>query len=112
MSVTRARSMRRKMSPAEAVLWTALRGEQFRQFHFRRQVPLGPYYADFAAHGAKLVIEVDGSTHFEDAAIAYDARRDAFLRAEGYRVLRVTTVDVLTNLEGVHAAILAAVSTS
>ncbi len=96
------------MSPAEAVLWTALRSEQLKPFHFRRQLPLGPYYADFAAHGPRLVIEVDGSSHFEDAAIAYDARRDAFLGTQGYRVLRVTTHDVLTNLDGVCEAILAA----
>ena len=96
------------MSPAEAVLWTALRHEQLKPYHFRRQVPLGPYYADFAAHGPKLIIEVDGSSHFEEAAIEYDARRDDFLRRQGYRVLRVTTRDVLTNLDGVYAAILAA----
>jgi very-short-patch-repair endonuclease len=108
MSITRARSMRRRMSPAEAVLWTALRSEPFKPLHFRRQVPFGPYYADFAAHGPKLIVEVDGSDHFTDAALEYDARRDAFLRSQGYRVLRVTTRDVRTNLDGVCAAILAA----
>jgi very-short-patch-repair endonuclease len=73
-------------------------------------VPLGPYYADFASHGARLVIEVDGSGHFTDAASTYDARRDSFLSAEGYRVLRVTTLDVLHNPDGVYATILGAVS--
>jgi very-short-patch-repair endonuclease len=110
MSITRARSMRRKMSPAEAILWSALRTGTFKPHHFRRQVPIGPYFADFAAHGAKLIVEVDGSTHFEDAAVEYDARRDAFLRSRGYRVLRLTTLDVHTNLDGVLTAILAACS--
>ena len=89
---------------------SALRTAELKPHHFRRQVPLGPYYADFASHGARLVIEVDGSGHFTDAASTYDARRDAFLRAEGYRVLRVTTLDVLRNPDGVYAAVLAAVS--
>ena len=109
MSIAQARRLRRRMSPAEARLWNALRTEQLKAGHFRRQVPLGPYYADFASHRARLVIEVDGGSHFADAAQAHDARRDAFLQAEGYRVLRVTTADVLNRLEGVYAAILAAV---
>ncbi|MGV3490489.1 MAG: endonuclease domain-containing protein [Devosia sp.] len=107
MSIKRARSLRRKMSPSGAAIWTHLRHAPFEQFHFRRQVPIGPYYADFASHTVKLVVEIDGSTHFEDGAEAYDARRDAFLCARGYRVLRVTTLDVRTNLDGVLTAILA-----
>ena len=107
MSIARARSMRRKMSPAEAVLWSALRRGQFKPYHFRRQVPFGPYYADFASHACRLIVEVDGSQHFTEVAMEYDTRRDAFLRSQGYRVLHATTLDVLTNLEGVCAAILA-----
>ncbi len=108
MSITRARSMRRRMSPPEARLWNALRMEPLRALHFRRQVPLGPYYADFASHTARLIIEVDGSAHTTDDAIAYDARRTAFLAAEGYRVLRFTTLDVLHHLDAVFATLLAA----
>jgi very-short-patch-repair endonuclease len=96
------------MSPAEARLWVLLRHDTFKPHHFRRQVPLGAYYADFASHGAKLVIEVDGSGHFTDAAVVYDARRTAFINAEGYTVLRFTTLDVLQNIDGVFAAIGAA----
>ena len=95
------------MSLPEATLWNVLRADPFAPFHFRRQVQLGPFYADFASHRARLVIEVDGSQHFTDGEIAYDARRDAFLRGQGYKVLRVTTLDVLTNLDGVHSAIAA-----
>jgi len=107
MSTERARSLRRSMSPAEALVWSALKSEQLKPLHFRRQVQLGPYYADFASHGAKLVIEVDGSQHFTDEAQAHDARRNAFMHAQGYRVLRFTTLDVITNLEGVYTAVLA-----
>ena len=56
MSIARARSLRRKMPPAEARLWTLLRTPALRPHHFRRQVPLGPYYADFASHGVRLVV--------------------------------------------------------
>ncbi|MDO8358695.1 MAG: DUF559 domain-containing protein [Devosia sp.] len=107
MSITRARTLRRRMSPPEAALWNALRMEPLSALHVRRQVPLGPYYADFASHGARLVIEVDGSGHSTDAAIAYDTRRTAFLEAEGYQVLRFNTLDVLHHLDAVLTAILA-----
>src|SRR4051812_33644048 len=93
------------MPPAEARLWNMLRAEPFAAFHFRRQVPFAPYYADFASHAAKLIIEVDGSQHTEDEAIAYDARRTAFLMSRGYRVLRVQSIDVLDNLDGVYAVV-------
>ena len=79
-------------------MWNALRQLKPLGLHFRRQVPLGRYYADFACHHPRLVIEVDGETHTRPD---YDAKRDAFMRAEGYKVLRVSNVDVLHNIEGV-----------
>jgi very-short-patch-repair endonuclease len=105
---SRARSLRRRMSPPEARMWNLLRGEPFDALHFRRQVPIGPYFADFAAHGCRLVIEIDSAQHFTDAAIAYDSKRTAFLEAAGYRVLRFNTVDVLNHLGGVAELVLAA----
>lgn len=106
MSTDRARSLRKQMPPAEARLWNALRQLKPLGHHFRRQVPLGGYYADFASHAARLVIEVDGDTHGTDAARRYDAARTTFLRAEGYTVLRVTNDDVLHNIDGVIATVL------
>ena len=79
----------------------ALRDPVLRPHHFRRQVALGPYYADFASHSARLVIEVDGGAHFTDDALRRDGRRDAFIRAQGYRVLRFTSVDVFEHIDGV-----------
>jgi very-short-patch-repair endonuclease len=64
-------------------------------------VQIGPYYADFASVRAKLVIEVDGSQHTEESAIAYDERRTRLIESEGYRVLRFNTLDVLQHLDGV-----------
>ena len=74
MTIERARELRRSMSAAEARMWNLLRTAPFKALHFRRQFAIGPYYADFASFKARLVIEVDGSQHYEDAAIAYDAR--------------------------------------
>ena len=111
MSIAQARSQRRHMSPPEAKLWMLLRAEQFRRAHFRRQVPLGPYYADFASHALKLVVEVDGRQHFDDAAIVRDAKRTGYIEGQGYRVLRFTTVEVLQHIDAVGAAILAAIET-
>ena len=108
MNIALARTLRRRMPPAEARLWTLLRTEPFKAFHFRRQVPIGRFFADFASHGAKLVIEVDGSGHFTNAAQKRDAGREAFIVGQGYRVLRFTTTDVLGHLDGVGATILAA----
>jgi very-short-patch-repair endonuclease len=96
------------MSPPEAKLWNLLRSESFKAYHFRRQVPLGRYYADFASHSAKLVIEVDGAHHFEDAALEYDRDRAAFIASQGYGVLRFNTVEVLNEQDAVAGAVFAA----
>ena len=101
MSVRRARQLRKQMTPAEARMWDYLRTLKAEGFHFRRQVPLGRYYADFACHHAKLIIEVDGDTHYTRAGIDHDLERDIFLRGEGYRTIRYTNDDVLKNMDGV-----------
>lgn len=97
--VTTARRLRQEMTDAEWRIWTLLRKPPFALYRFRRQVPFHPYVADFASHGAKLVIEVDGSQHAE--AVAYDERRTRYLESRGYRVLRFWNRDVLTNIEAV-----------
>ena len=102
----RARDLRRNATDAEARLWYALR-EQLPQAKFRRQVPLGPYFADFCSHRARLVVELDGSQHAE--AVERDAARTRFLNEEGYRVLRFWNNEVLQNLDGVITAIASAI---
>ena len=106
MSVDRARILRKRMPPAEAAMWNALRSLRPLGHHFRRQVSLGRYFADFASHAARLVIELDGETHFVPGAPAYDAERDAFLHGQGYRVLRFSNHDALTNIDGVMTLVL------
>ncbi|MEQ8599040.1 MAG: DUF559 domain-containing protein [Devosia sp.] len=101
MGVERARKLRKNMSAPEAKLWFALRQLRAQGHHVRRQVPIGPFYADFASHRAKLVIEVDGETHFGGGAELGDALRTERISADGYRVVRVLNSDVMANLEGV-----------
>jgi len=98
-NIERARTLRSNPPQPERALWRLLR-EAFPEAHFRRQVPIGPYFADFASHRAKLIIELDGDTHGSEQAQRYDAKRDAFLRDAGYRILRMANRD-LQNLEGV-----------
>jgi very-short-patch-repair endonuclease len=99
--IARARSLRQNATMPERVMWGLLRELKSLGFHFRRQVPIGRYFADFACHTPGLVIEVDGDTHGSDAAQAYDGERDRFLQDEGYVVVRVSNRDVMDNRDGV-----------
>jgi very-short-patch-repair endonuclease len=81
-----ARSLRRRSTVQERVLWGALRGRRFADFKFRRQVPIGAYVVDFVCFESRLIIELDGRQHAESAA---DAARDKWLADDGYRVLRI-----------------------
>ena len=95
-AIGRARALRKTMTDAERTLWAGLR-EAFPDTHWRHQVPFGRYIADFCAHSAKLIIEVDGGQHSPEV----DASRTRFLETHGYRVLRFWNNDVLQNLSGV-----------
>jgi very-short-patch-repair endonuclease len=88
------------MTDAATKIWQRLRAHRFQGLSFRRQFPVGPFIADFVCLEARLVIEIDGGQHASDEA-AYDARRDAWLRAEGFRILRFWNNDVLNNFSGV-----------
>jgi very-short-patch-repair endonuclease len=101
-AVARSRQLRRSATDAEQQLWRALR-EKLPAAKFRWQVPFGPYHADFASHGAKLIVEVDGSQHAVEQE--RDAARTRFLNGEGYRVLRFWNNEVLGNPDGVLAVI-------
>src|SRR5437588_2005341 len=107
--VPKARRLRRDTTDAERKLWLRLRRLPVGGSHFRRQATIGPYFADFACHRSRLVIELDGGQHNEARGIAADAQRTADLNARGYRVLRFWNNDVLTDVEGVMETIAAAV---
>jgi crossover junction endodeoxyribonuclease RuvC/BirA family biotin operon repressor/biotin-[acetyl-CoA-carboxylase] ligase len=101
MANERARELRKSMSDSERKLWHALRAKQVDGARFRRQHPIGPHIVDFVCLERLLVVEVDGGQHTEDSHVASDARRDQWLAAEGYRVLRVPTTEVHANIAGV-----------
>ena len=99
-----ARAMRQQPTSAENKLWQALRAKQILGRKWRRQVPLGPYIADFFCPELRLVVEVDGATHAEGQD---DDARDAWLRARGYDVLRLWNNEVLGSFSGVQERIAA-----
>jgi very-short-patch-repair endonuclease len=92
---------RRAPTPAEAVLWDALRGRKVAGLKFRRQHALGPFVLDFCYAERRLVVEVDGSVHDDPEQRAYDAARDDHLAAYGYRTVRVTNDEVFADLAAV-----------
>jgi very-short-patch-repair endonuclease len=100
----RARALRKTLTGAEAKLWAFLRRDSL-GVRFRRQHPIGPYVADFACYPLKLVVEVDGATHAAIAGRRHDHARDAYLRREGWRVLRFANESVYQETEGVVEAI-------
>ena len=102
----RAKQLRQSMTRAETLLWRYLKAHHVDGLAFRRQVPMRGYIADFICHAAKVVVEIDGATHSTDAEIASDSRRTAFLRSEGFRVIRFTNAEVFANLDGVLETIL------
>ncbi len=105
--VSRQRQLRNKMTDAEWKMWFVLRDMNWPSAHFRRQVQIGPYYADFLSHSYKTIIEVDGSQHSGDRGREHDRVRDSFLRNLGFAVLRFQNIDVLKNSQGVHDEIAA-----
>jgi adenine-specific DNA-methyltransferase len=102
----RARSLRETSTDAEALLWFHLRDRRLANHKFRRQRPIGSYFADFACVEARLVVELDGGQHAQ--AAAYDEDRTRFMQSQGYRVLRFWNDEVLTRTKAVRERILQA----
>ena len=94
----RAQQLRREATPAERRLWRELSASGL-GVKFSRQMPVGPYIADFLCRSARLVVELDGHSH--DARPSADAERDRFMASRGLKVLRFANRDVFENLEGV-----------
>jgi very-short-patch-repair endonuclease len=97
-TIDRARQLRRGSTPAEKLLWNAVR-RRFPNYKFRRQMPIGPYFADVTCFAAHLVIEVDGGQHAQ--AGEYERSRTRFIERQGYRILRFWNNEVRDNLDGV-----------
>ena len=105
-----ARSHRRTETPAEAALWALLRNRQLLGQKFRREHPIGRYFADFYCPAARLAIEADGSSH--DGRALRDHRRDAWLRRHGVTLLRFPNAMILRHPELVLAQVRNAIARS
>jgi very-short-patch-repair endonuclease len=103
-----ARSMRRMPTSNEAKLWGLLRDRQLEGLKFRRQVPIGPYVADFMSFRHRLIVEAYGPTHLTN--VEHDQRRDAWLLGQGFRVLRFPNERIACDGHGVLMSILDAVT--
>ena len=86
------------MTDAEKRMWHRLRAHRFEGLSFRRQFSIGNYVVDFVCLESRLIIEIDGGQHSESKR---DAARDAWLRSQGFSVLRFWNNDVLSNTDGV-----------
>ena len=107
-----ARVLRKNSTDAERLLWSELRNHRLNGASFRRQVPIGGFIADFMCHAARLVIELDGGQHFSDDQEKAEAARTAVIEGKGFRVLRFSNLDVMTNRAGVLETIASAIEPS
>ncbi|MHB1381499.1 MAG: endonuclease domain-containing protein [Thermoleophilia bacterium] len=102
-----SRNLRKNSTDAERILWRRLRARQLAGYRFRRQQPVGKYIVDFVCFEKRLIIEVDGGQHAEQAAA--DSIRDNWLESQGFLVLRVWNNDAISNTDGVLELILSTI---
>jgi very-short-patch-repair endonuclease len=108
VSIAAAKRLRSNMTDSERRLWYRLCAHRLEGHKFKRQVPIGPYVVDFACLNRKIIVEVDGGQH---AFSSSDAKRDDYLKATGFLVLRFWNNDVLRNTDGVLEMIFDALET-
>jgi very-short-patch-repair endonuclease len=102
----RAKRMRSAPTDAEHRLWQVLRAKRLSSYKCKRQLPIDGYVVDFVCLQHRLIVEADGGHHGDEA----DKRRTAYLKAQGFRILRFWNNDILNNEEGVLQCILDALS--
>jgi very-short-patch-repair endonuclease len=108
-----ARQLRRAMTDAEKALWKHIRHEfAGAGTHFRKQVAIGHYVADFCCLSRRLIVELDGAIHESASARTYDGARDEALRAGGFRILRFSNSEVALDLGFVLNRIASALAAS
>jgi len=106
-----ARALRQNQTDAEALLWSRLRARQVGNLKFRRQRPIGPYFADFACMEIGLVIELDGGQHAQETGAVHDQKRSDAMTALGFQTLRFWNHEVLTETDAVLEKIVQVVET-
>lgn len=92
--------LRSTVSVIERILWSKIRNQQL-GVKFRRQHGIGKYIVDFYCPDFKLVVELDGDSHYQEGAQEYDQVRDDFMRQHDLRILRFTNIEVMNNLDDV-----------
>ncbi|HKL17464.1 MAG TPA: endonuclease domain-containing protein [Halalkalibaculum sp.] len=97
------RNLRNNQTSSERLLWSALKGRQVLKLKFRRQHGIGNYIVDFYCPALKLVVEVDGESHFTKKGMQHDLKRDQYLTDLGITVCRFNNQQIHENLEGVIA---------
>lgn len=95
----RRRELRENATEAEDILWPLLQALRQEGVIIRRQHSVGPYITDFCCPSKKLIIEIDGGVHDEEFQKEYDEERTKYLNVRGYRVVRFSNEDVITNAE-------------
>jgi very-short-patch-repair endonuclease len=106
--IERAKQLRREMTPPERAMWYILRAHRLEGWKFTRQVPVGPFVIDFAVRRERFGIELDGDSH--TGREEHDRRRTTYLESEGWKLIRFTNSDPVSNPEGVAVAILQALT--
>jgi very-short-patch-repair endonuclease len=105
------KQLRKNLTPAEAALWSLLKGSQLLGRKFRRQHGIGSYIVDFCCPSEHLIVELDGEVHNDPGQAEYDAARDANLRELGFTILRFENKEVFRNTQAVLNTIAANFST-
>jgi len=93
--------LRNNMTQTEVMLWNKLKGKQLLGYKVRRQYGIADYIVDFYCPRLKLAIEVDGDSHYTRKGKKHDIKRDEFIQNKGIKILRIPTIEVYANLDGV-----------
>lgn len=96
-----SKQLRKNQTPWESKLWYYLRGSRFKRCKFKRQVTIGNFIADFSCFDKKIIIELDGSQHFEESVKIKDLEKEKYFKLCGYKILRFSNLDIDNNLDGV-----------
>ena len=104
-----AKGQRSMLTRAEDLFWEQVRAGRLHGYKFKRQVPIAPYIVDFLCASARVIVELDGPPHEDQDQRRRDLHRDAFLRQQGFHVLRFTNDAFLGNPQLVMDQVLAAI---
>ncbi len=107
-----ASAMRSKPTDAESLMWYYLKDRRLKGFKFRRQVPIGPYIADFVCQQKSLIVECDGGQHNLHEEKIADQSRTMFLQQRGYAVIRFWNHEIIYKTYSVLSEILKYLSPS